>query len=299
MSSSLGPQPASRCCAITGANGYVGSCIASYLAARGWNIVELNRRDEAATPGARVAHFELGESPSRETFAGADTLIHCSYDFRVNSWEDIKRVNGDGAARLFAAAAEAGVRNIIVISTISAFEGCRSLYGRAKLLIEQDASRYGALCVRPGLVYDSGEPKGIVGALAGVINRSPIVPLIGSGNQVLYPCHADDLAMLIYTLAERHPAIPGPIVAASRTGMTFREILTQMARARRRQVMFVPVPDPPILALLRAAERLGVRTRLRADSLVSLLNQNPRVDFSGLDATGVVFRGLELQHGTA
>ena len=283
------------CCAVTGAGGYIGAAIANRLRSNGIEVIEFNRRGLPSGPEYRAVAFQLGADVPPQSFAGVDVLIHCAYDFTVNSWEAIHRVNVEGTRNVLAAARAGGVQRIIVISTISAFEGCRSLYGRAKLEIERDAEPYHAAIVRPGLVYDSAAPQGVVGALARVIDLSPIVPLVGGGKQVLYPCHLDDLTTLIYALCMRD-VIPTsvPIIASSAHGMTFREILAAMAHHKGKSPLFVPIPAFPLLITLRVAEGLGVRTRLRSDSLVSLMNQPSAVDFSPLATIGVPFRGLEL-----
>src|SRR5262245_24517267 len=137
-------------CAITGASGYVGGCIKSCFEQSGWDILELTRR---ASPGARAVPFELGAELAQETLAGSAALVHCAYDFRPLHLEEIRAVNVLGAQRVFDAARVVGVKRIIFISSISAYPGCRSLYGKAKLEIEELAMAHGVVSVRPGLVY--------------------------------------------------------------------------------------------------------------------------------------------------
>lgn len=287
------------CCAITGAGGYIGAAIAKRLQSNEIEIVEFNRRGVPSRHESRAVAFQLGADLPPQAFAGVDVLIHCAYDFAANSWKEIRQINVEGTRRLLAAAHAGGVRRIILISTISAFPDCKSLYGRAKLEIEQDAARHQVAIVRPGLVYDSNAPRGVVGALARVIDLSPVVPLVAGGKQVLYPCHVDDLTSLIFALCMRDVIPTGiPIIAASSHGMTFREILAEMARDKGKSPLFVPFPATPLLVALRAAEAVGVRTRLRSDSLVSLLNQSTSVDFSTLAMVGVRFRPLELHPPT-
>jgi nucleoside-diphosphate-sugar epimerase len=280
------------CCSVTGASGYVGTAIVQRLRATTFDVVEVNRSGQPSMPGASAIAFELGKPIAPGTFAGVDVLIHAAYDFNAHSWKEIERANIAGSKALFAAAHADGVQRIVLISTISAFPGCRSLYGRAKLEIEADAARYGAAIVRPGLVYDSDAPRGVVGALAKVLERSPIVPLVG-GKSIMYPCHIDDLTQLIYRLCVDTTIPAGtPIIAASKQGMTFKAILQTLARERGKTPVFVPVPAFPLLAGLRVVEALGVRSRLRSDSLVSLLKQSTTVNFHAQGAVGVPFRGL-------
>lgn len=279
-------------CGVTGARGYVGSVIAAALRRQGAHVIGLNHGGAAAPACDRVVAYTLEQDMPARAFEGMDALVHCAWDFKASRWADIKRVNVAGSLRLFAQAHAAGVRRLIFISTVSAFEGCRSRYGRAKLAVEQEGAQYGVIAVRPGLVYDDQQPRGMVGALSQLIARSPVIPLIGGGRQVQYPCHADDLAHLVCVLCASSQAVSGPVVAASSHGLTFKRILTDAAGRRGKRIVFVPVPYGLALAGLRSAERLGLKTRLRSDSLVSLVNQSPSLDFSATQACGVTFRDM-------
>ncbi len=270
-------------CAITGANGYVGACIANYLRSQGVDVVELNRR------GTSKTRFVLGEDLPPGALAGVDVLVHCAYDFAARTWHEIKRVNVDGSLKLFASA---HVPKIIFISSLAAFDGCKSMYGQAKLAVEKASQPNGVISIRPGLVYDQGEPRGIVGALSKITQFSPIIPLI-AGSQMCYPCHAEDLARMVYQLCTRDFAACEPITAASKDGLPFREVLRRMAAKKGRNARFVPVFSSPILWSLKAVESLGLKSRIRSDSLISLLNQNPRVDFAELERMGAAFRPFD------
>jgi nucleoside-diphosphate-sugar epimerase len=286
-----------RRCAITGTTGYIGAYLTQYLQDEGMQIVELRRTAPGETPSENVVPFTLGQAIMPGAFDGVNSLIHCAYDFTVNRWEDIKRINVDGTLQLFETAAAAGVKNIIFISTISSFAGCCSLYGKAKFLIEQAGKRLGVRSIRPGLVFDDTEPKGMVGALNSLMKRTTLIPLIGNGEQILYPCHIDDLAHMIYVLCTSSAlaGLPQVITAASQDGLTFKEILLRLASAQHKQIHFFPVPYNLARSGLQTLERVGVKSRLRSDSLISLLNQNAQVDFSGLsvlERQGCFFRGF-------
>lgn len=278
-------------CAITGASGYVGTILTRALVAHGVEVVALNRAPSGEAPGVRAVPYTLGGDLPPGALSGVTVLIHCAYDFHARTRAQVWRANVAGTLRLFAQARATGVGRIVFISSMSAYEGCRSLYGQAKLAVEREGVAYGVISIRPGLIFDDGSPRGMVGAITGFLNVSPIVLLIGGGQQIQYPCHADDLAELVYMVCARPSAACGPIPAAAREGITFGEMLRRIARSKRKRAVFVPAPYHPIYWGMRAAEAMGVRSRLRSDSLLSLMSQNPHVDFAPLDALGMVFRG--------
>ena len=122
--------------------------------------------------------------------------MHCAYDFGPRRWEDIAAVNVTGSQKLLEAARKAGVESVVFISTLSAFAGCRSLYGKAKLEIESVAQAMGAYVIRPGLVY-SDNPGGMFGRLVRQVRGSRFIPIMWGGEQVQYLLHDEDLGKLV------------------------------------------------------------------------------------------------------
>ncbi len=257
-------------CAITGANGYLGRCLTVRMREHGWRVLALTRDPK---PGNMA--FRLGEPLDPSRLAGVSALIHCAYDFMPLKYVDIHKINVEGSARLFDAARDAGVKRLVHISTMSAFEGCKALYGRAKLKTENIAAQHSALILRPGLIYGR-RSGGMFGRLIEQVRRSRVIPLIGCGSQILYLSHEKDLAALIGSFCEGEFSAPSTaVIAAHCQPWTFREILEEIGRSLGKDPHFVCVPWRPVWLALRCAEACGIRLGFRSDSLVSLMNQNP------------------------
>ena len=279
-----------KSCIITGAGGFVGSGLARLLRANGWRVSEWTR-----SPARKEAvPFRLGQNVDPASLKGASALVHCAYDFGPRKWQEIAAINVAGSGKLFQAAREAGVGRVAFISSLSAFEGCRSLYGRAKLEIEKLARSSGAWTIRPGLVY--GEPPGgMFGRLVGQVANSRLVPIISGGAQTQYLLHQDDLGQLVLGMIEgRVPAVTEPISAAHEQGLELREILRQIAQALGKRISFVPVPWQAAWLGLKTIELVGIRTHFKSDSLISIVYQNPKPSFALLKSLGFQCRGFSL-----
>jgi nucleoside-diphosphate-sugar epimerase len=280
-------------CAVTGANGYVGAIVTKALLGAGAKVVELRRSGDRPPAAEQTFLFRLGEPVAPELWAGVDVLIHCAYDFSVRSWTEVERINVRGSLQLFESARGAGVKRLIFISSMSSFPGCRSQYGRAKFAVERRAIELGLIIVRPGLVYGA-RPGGMVGALRRSVRSMPVVPLIGRGDQTLFPVHEEDLGRLIVHLSVCSDAPAGePLIAASEQPSTFRHLLEGLARSERKSVWFVRVPASVVWAALKCIEALGVRSRLHSDSLIGFMNQDPHPDFAPIRRTGIAFRDFQ------
>jgi nucleoside-diphosphate-sugar epimerase len=281
-----------KVCAITGSNGYVGGCVKNYFVERGWEILELTRQPK---PGTRGISFQLDAEIPPSSLAGVDALVHCAYDFKPLRRDEIRAVNVEGSRKLFQAARVAGVKKIVGISSISAYDGCRSLYGQAKLEIEKLALERGAMVIRPGLVYGSG-PGGMFGKLAAQVKKSSVIPMIGNGSQIQFLVHEEDLCAFIARYAGGEVKIlPQILTAAHEQPWPFKQLLLEIARELGKNPKFIPLPWRLVWAGLKSAELCGFRLNFRSDSLVSLMYQNPSPDFSANAGVGLQCRPFEFK----
>jgi NADH dehydrogenase len=276
-------------CAVTGANGFAGKSIVRKLQAAGCRVIALLRNPETA-PSPETRRFVLGELLAQEILAGVDVLVHAAYDFSLHNWPDICRINAVGSDYLFDAAARAGVRRQIFISSMSAFEGCRSEYGCGKLAAENAVAVRGGISIRPGMLY-SNENGGLAARIATAGRTLPIVPMIGNGRYPLYTCHVDDLASLVLYVARADELPDGIITAGHPQPVTLLDIIKSTSGNKWR--LIIMTPPSWISAGLWVLERLRLRPAFRRDSVRSLVHANPAPDFSALEKIPVSFRPFE------
>ena len=280
-----------KSCVLTGAHGFVGSRLKGHLERAGWRVTAWTRQPE---PGTGAVAFRLGQEVDPDLLRGAKALVHCAYDFGPRRWEEIAAINVSGSHKLLAAARVAGVRQVVFISSLSAFAGCRSLYGRAKVEIEGFARSAGAFVIRPGLVY-SDNPGGMFGRLVGQVRNARFVPIIWGGRQVQYLLHDEDLGNIVQgCLDGRVPSGVEPITVAHEQGWELKEILVQIARALSKRVTLLPVPWQVAWLGLKGLELAGARPNFRSDSLISMVYQNPRPSFALVKSLGFQCRPFQL-----
>jgi nucleoside-diphosphate-sugar epimerase len=284
-----------KICAITGSSGYVGGSVKKYFTERGWGIFELTRRPK---PNSRAVQFQLGDDVSPQSLSGVGALVHCAYDFMPLKWNAIAAVNVEGSRKILEAARTAGIPKIIFISSISAFDGCKSLYGRAKLEIEKIALANGALVIRPGLVW--GNPPGAMfGRLVEQIRGKSVIPMIGDGSQIQFLVHNEDLCAFIEQFSSGQIQLkPQILTAANERPWPFKQLLREIARELDRKPRFIPLPWRFVWLGLKCGEVCGLKLNFRSDSLVSLMHQNPAPDFSANPKAGLICRPFIFQTRT-
>lgn len=277
--------------AVTGTTGYVGSRIRDFLKKKRCDVYSLSRKPDPLSD--HTLSFSLDRILSPEPLEGLDVLVHCAYDFQVSKWPDIERINIEGTKKLFRTARSAQVKHLIFISSMSAFPGCASQYGKAKLQIEGFAASQGAFILRPGLVYDS-HSGGMIGALSRVIQTSRLVPLIGNGTQPFYLVHSEDLCHLVWKAGLNEIPTGVPVLAACEKPLTLKQILLVISKSKKRRVAFFPLPVFLMKGILNMAETIGLQGRLRSDGLTSLLYLPQNPDFMWTRQSKVPFREFSI-----
>ena len=272
---------------VTGANGYVGGRILANLRASGIEAIALVRRPAAGEERAR--RYALGEPLERSLLDGIETVVHAAYDASAQG-PDIRARNVTGSLPLLEGLHERG-RRMLLVSSLSAFEGARSHYGRAKLELERAVLERDGIVLRPGLVFGVGA-GGLFGAMVGALSRRALVPMIGGGSQRLFVTHDEHLSELVAALLTGRADAAGPIFAAHEAPTTLRAIAEQIARAGEHRLVVISLP-PALVALgLRSAEIAGIRLPFRSDSLRSLSHPIGLDQVSSLARSPIAFPAL-------
>jgi nucleoside-diphosphate-sugar epimerase len=258
--------------AITGARGYVGSVLVDKFAAKGWETVRLVRRPSASETNATP--YDLTQSHSGTFLEGIDTLIHCAWDLSAVRRTEIWNINVRGTTALLRHASHVGVRRVIFVSSMSAYDGTTQLYGRAKLECERMATSLGQVVVRLGLVYGPGW-GGMARALR-KMTRLPVTPL-PAGQSYQYTVHEDDAANAILRLASIQQTPLVPLGIAHPEPVAFGQLVRAIAHSSGHAPHLVPMPWQVAYAALRVGEFTGVRLPFRADSLLGLARPAPEV----------------------
>ncbi|GAB4358238.1 MAG: NAD-dependent epimerase/dehydratase family protein [Kiloniellaceae bacterium] len=253
MTADLTPPAASQqppgCVALTGATGFVGGHILHRLAAAGWRVRALTRRPgglaEASSVTAVPGDLE-SEAALAELVAGADAVVHCAGLVAARSAAEFHRVNAAGTARLLRAAAAAGVRRFVLISSLAAREPQLSPYAASKREAEAALRAAGGglswQVLRPPVVYGPADRATL--PLFRQFARGLVLRPAGGGRfSMLY---VEDLAAAVAALLAAAP--PSGLVTelhdAMAAGYGWDDILAVAERQFGRRIRALPVPQP-------------------------------------------------------
>ncbi|WP_404711307.1 NAD-dependent epimerase/dehydratase family protein [Sphingomonas sp. MMS24-J13] len=182
--------------AITGGTGFVGSHLIAQAVAAGHEVRALTRRPQPAAEGVSWSEGALDRPDSLAALVqDCDAVIHVAGVINGDT-QAFTHGNIVGTENMVEAAAQAGIRRFIHISSLAAREPQLSTYGWSKSISEEPVIAAGLdwTIIRPPAIYGPGDREMLeLFRLA----RWRLVPLPPGGN--LSVIHVADLCRLILT----------------------------------------------------------------------------------------------------
>lgn len=250
---------------ITGASGLLGrSLIQNFKKSSNHTIFTAGRKPED------TFQFDLKNFAALRFDCKIDTLIHCSYDFDSLDLQSNLNINLNATLELYNYSKNFGSKIFIYISSMSAHDNCKSIYGKTKLAIERQLQKYpDVIIIRPGLLYDSVINKGTLAKMVQLATNKIFVPLIDGGKQPQYATNLDDLfGFTMDAIDNPTPYLRAkPIFIGDPIKRTLKELI-EIAVSKKIKSIYVPW----WLAWcgLRLLEIFKVKTSFRSDSVIGL-----------------------------
>jgi NADH dehydrogenase len=184
---------------VTGATGFVGPRIVHALRTEGRDVRALVRRPDRgahlASLGVELAVGDVTDAASVSAAAeGCTHVVHLVAILKGKP-HDFERVMTGGTRNVIAAAKNAGIERLVLMSALGTTSTTKDLvpYFGAKFAMEQDtvASGLEYTIFRPSFVFGRG---GALATFMKQVRYSPVVTVIGSGRQQIQPIWIDDVA---------------------------------------------------------------------------------------------------------
>lgn len=249
---------------VTGAAGEVGRRLVRRLARDGWRVRALvlpNDPLRARLDGTGAEIVE-GDIRAPETLAaataGVDAIAHLAAVILARDPRDYDAVNRRGTANLVAAAAAAGVRHFVYVSSASVVYPRLTPYGRAKLDAENIVTAETRLfhtIVRPTLVYDETGGQEFM-LFRRYLHRFPIVPFVGPGSAKKRPVYSDDVVDGLARIVGNDVCFGKTYNLSGPEPITLRDLAKLVLKLEGASRPFLHVPLPVCRALAEVLSRV-------------------------------------------
>jgi len=218
---------------IAGGTGFLGRHVAEALRAAGHSVVLLARGTRQATPdaGVEVVKADAASGPlPPEALRGADAVINLIGIKSEDAGQTFERTHVEATRHLLDAAAEAGARRFVQVSVVCSRPDPSSAYHDTKWRAEGlvRASGLDATVLKPGVIYGPGYD--MVTHLVKMIRFVPVFPVVGRGDSLLQPVHADDVAAAVVGALNNPGAVGKSYDVVGPERMTLRAVVETVAR---------------------------------------------------------------------
>jgi uncharacterized protein YbjT (DUF2867 family) len=267
---------------VTGGTGFIGPKIVHALRAAQRDVRCLVRKPaKATTLKAWRCELAVGDVTEPASLgaaaAGCDAVVHL-VSIIAGSPADFERVMVAGTNNVLAAANEAGVRRVVLMSALGTSDETKDLvpYYGAKWRMEQatEASGLEYVIFRPSFVF--GRDGGALPLFVRQVRWSPVTPVVGDGKRRLQPIWVEDVAAYFAKAVDLAGAANRTFELVGPDRVTWNELYERIARVlgKRRAQVHLPVglmrvgaaaaellPRPPItrdqLTMLEAGDNVG------------------------------------------
>jgi len=287
--------------ALTGATGFIGRHLLKELPKRGYKIRVLLRRPTMLPPeasGAVVGDLAAPRNMS-DALASVDAVVHSAglaHAMSGRPEDDYRAINTDATVGLARAAARAGVRRFVFLSSIRAQSGPvanevltedmeprpTDAYGRSKLDAERGLADVSIdwVAMRLVLVYGPGV-KGNMAALVKLAAKPLPLPFRSlPGRHSLLS--VDNLVVAVDTVLRAAAPLRRPLIVAEPEALTLAEMITSLRRGLDRRPGLLPMPTPMLRSVFGMLGRSEAYERIAGSLIVSAaaltaLGWTPRV----------------------
>jgi len=248
---------------VTGGRGFIGSHVIDELIEQypQAEIICMTRDPSKPTRWGGRVRLIYGDVRNTNSLivstSSVDVVIHC-VQFPNHPIENPRKgltyeeIDGRGTARLVEACVRNGVKRFIYLSGAGVAPGREEPWFRAKLMAEEAIQKSGLEYVifRPSWVY--GPEDHSLNRFIKFIKYSPVVPLIGDGQNRVQPVSVFDLARVIAMAVAKGEATNNIYEIGGPEVLTMNEVLqiTQRVLGKRRLFLHLPI------GLVKAAAHL-------------------------------------------
>ncbi len=257
-----GPGP--KTVVVTGAASQVGFFLLPRLAAAGFRVVAVSRRPQAEAT-ASFGRGWPGHDSTRWVTADLERPAGTTWSDGSHAWIHL------GPLHLLPPVLDSGgaasVRRLVAFGSTSRFTKARSTHPRErKLVAELEAGEAGLArsCAardigwtlfRPTLIYGAGLDRNVM-VIVAAIRRFGVFPLVGAGQGLRQPVHADDLAAACVAALDSPASVDRAYDLSGGEVLAYREMVSRIFAVAGRSPRLVPVPAVAVGFALWCLSRL-------------------------------------------
>lgn len=255
---------------VTGANGHTAKYFFEHLSALGHAgpircVFRAPERAAGVCFPALNLEYVYGDLDDKaflhRALTGVDTVLHIA---GIHHSRPIVRIGK-----------KKGVSWFILIHTTARYSRFRMAFEHYVDIEDTLIANHRNLTIlRPTMIYGSSMDRNMW-KLIGVLARTPVFPVFGSGDNLMQPVFARDLAKAYWAvLQNRKTVMDQQYNLSGRTAISYRQLLKTVAKELRRTVFLLPLPTRASVWVLRKLQSMLKRELPIKDEQILRLSED-------------------------
>lgn len=249
---------------LTGATGFTGGFVCEQLRSRGIQFDCLVRPSPKTAKlealGIHIVEGDLNDLESlRQVFPGYRVLIN------------VASIGFGAGPNIVKACEESGVKRAIFISTTAIFTALnaksKAVRQAAEAAIASSSLDYTIL--RPTMIYGTPDDRNMIRLLR-FIQKSPIVPVLGSGQSLQQPVHVADVAWAICEAIDNPKTYRRAYDISGGQVLSYNDVIRIASQALGKHPLVMHIPAKLSIFFLEIVGKLGLKTPVTAEQVLRL-----------------------------
>jgi nucleoside-diphosphate-sugar epimerase len=258
---------------LTGATGFTGSFVVAQLLQRGVKFDCLVRTSSKTAYlealGISLVEGDLDDVESlRRVFPGYRALIN------------VASIGFGAAPKIVTACQESSIKRAIFVSTTAIFTTLNAKSKAARQAAEAaiKASELDYTILRPTMIYGTPDDRNMIKLLR-LIQRSPIIPIPGSGKSLQQPVHVEDVAWAICEVLDRPKTYRRDYNISGGQVLSYNDVVQIAGDALGKQPILLHIPVNLFLSLIQSAKPLNLKIPVTTEQVLRL-NEDKVFDYT-------------------
>lgn len=277
---------------VTGGTGVIGQAAVTQILA-GADTVRLLSRNAATDAkqwpsGVEPWPASLGDSEHlRGCAEDCDLVVHIAGIIEETGDLTFESVNVEGTRAIVREAERCKVGRFIYLSSLGAETG-ESPYHRSKRRAEEIVRNFagGWIILRPGNVYGPGDE--VVSLLLTLVRTMPVIPVIGTGDDLFQPIWVEDLTAALIQCTCRTDLHGRVLEVAGEEKTSLNDLVGRISEITGRTPARIPIPSFLVSAGATIAGLLGANLPIN-ESQLKMLSEGNIIRTPGANALTGVF----------
>ena len=249
---------------VTGANGFIGQNLVTYLAQQGYIVYALLRPGSIPSFSLHQnIHIVYGDLTDQKSLYQTIPKHSIVVNLAANPYHKTLSytVNVLGTTNLVSACEENKVKKFIQVSSQATKIKIQGVYAKTKNasdhIVRESELNY--VILKPSLVYGGGE-KGLFNRIKSLARVLPFVPVFGDGTTRLYPIEVGDFARIVHKIIDDQSTDKNEFDVGSSKYVTYNDLYSAiLGGSKESKLLHIPswiglllakalsvLPNPPI-----------------------------------------------------